>query len=482
MVKRNKDQKKNERSPCFTIIHLHLQLPKAVLMKRLTLLVVVVFIGLNNCFSQPLSRREQSLQAEKIREACRHAWHGYKTYAWGYDALKPVSKTGYNWYKRSFLMTPVDAFDTFILLGMKKEAAEAKKIIFSELSFDLDVEVQFFEMNIRLVGGLLSAYDLTGEKRFLELAADLGRRLLPVFNSATGMPYRYVNLKTGKSRGAVSNPAEIGTCMLEFGKLTQYTKDSLFFKTAKKAALEVFRRRSDIDLVGTTIDVNTGEWKNTESQIGACIDSYYEYLFKTWLLFGDKECKAAWEIHNKAILKRLYTETIHGSYFTRVDFRSGRETNSWYGALDAFYPGILVLSGEIATARKIQQGNFHMWTAFNLEPETFDFITDSIVEPAYPLRPENIESCFYLYRSTKDPQYQRMGQRMINDIISKCRTHAGFAALKNVVTLEKEDSMESFFFAETLKYAYLLFAPDSTLDLKKWVFNTEAHPMKIVKW
>jgi hypothetical protein len=359
---------------------------------------------------------------------------------------------------------------------MKKEAAEAKKIIFSDLSFDVDVEVQFFEVNIRLVGGLLSAYDLTGEKRFLELAVDLGRRLLPAFNSATGMPYRYVNLKTGKTRGVVSNPAEIGTCLMEFGKLTQYTKDSVFFKTAKKAAMEVYRRRSDIDLVGTTIDVNTGEWKNRESQIGACIDSYYEYLFKAWLLFGDRDCKSAWEIHNKAIMKRLFTETPNGGYFTRVDYLSGKETHSWYGALDAFYPGILVLAGDIATARKIQQGNFHMWTTFNLEPETFDFKTDSMLEPSYPLRPENIESCFYLYRFAKDPQYQRMGQRMINDILLKCRTDAGFAAMKNVVTLEKEDSMESFFFAETLKYAYLLFAPDSTLDLNKWVLNTEAHP------
>ncbi len=451
-------------------------------MKRTALLIIcTILISISTGFSQPLTSKEQSAQAKKVREACRHAWNGYKTYAWGYDALKPVSNTGHNWYKSSFLMTPVDAFDTFILLGMKKEAAEAKKIIFSDLSFDVDVEVQFFEVNIRLVGGLLSAYDLTGEKRFLELAVDLGRRLLPAFNSATGMPYRYVNLKTGKTRGVVSNPAEIGTCLLEFGKLTQYTKDSIYFKTAKNAALEVYRRRSDIDLVGTTIDVNTGEWKNTESQIGACIDSYYEYLFKAWLLFGDMDCKAAWEIHNKAIMKRLYTETPNGSYFTRVDYLSGKETHSWYGALDAFYPGILVLAGDIATARKIQQGNYHMWTTFNLEPETFDFKTDSMVEPSYPLRPENIESCFYLYRFTKDPFYQRMGQRMINDIISKCKTNAGFAALKNVVTLEKEDSMESFFFAETLKYAYLLFAPDSTLDLNRWVFNTEAHPLKKAK-
>src|SRR5262245_21314603 len=59
----------------------------------------------------------------KVQEACRHAWRGYKQYAWGYDDLRPLSKEGRNWYKKSMLMTPVDAFDTFIILGLKKEAA-----------------------------------------------------------------------------------------------------------------------------------------------------------------------------------------------------------------------------------------------------------------------------------------------------------------------------------------------------------------------
>jgi hypothetical protein len=120
-----------------------------------------------------------------------------------------------------------------------------------------------------------------------------------------------------------------------------------------------------------------------------------------------------------------------------------------------------------------------MWTTFNMEPEEFNFRTDSVLYPEYPLRPENIESCFYLYRMTRDQEYLRMGQRMISDILTKCKTDAGFAAMKNVTTLEKSDSMESFFYAETLKYAYLLFAPEKTLDLSKVVFNTEAHPFRM---
>ncbi|MCX6277530.1 MAG: glycoside hydrolase family 47 protein [Bacteroidetes bacterium] len=426
--------------------------------------------------SFPVSRKKAI--RNNIVNACRHAWNGYKTYSWGYDALKPISKTGHNWYGVSFLMTPVDAYDTFILMGMKKEAKEAKTLIFSRLNFDVDKEVQLFEINIRLLGGIISAYELSGEKEFLKLALDLGKRLLPAFNSPTGMPYRFVNLRTGKSRDAQSNPAEIGTYLLEFGKLTEYSRDSTYYKTAKKAAFEVFRRRSDNDLVGTVIDVNTGEWKNTESQIGARIDSYYEYLYKAWLLFGDKDCKEAWEVHNRSIKKFMLTKVASGWYFTRVDMLSGKETNSLYGALDAFYAGILALSGDISTARNIQAGNYYMWTHFNLEPEEFNFRNDSVLYPDYPLRPENIESCFYLYRVTKNDEYLIMGERMIGDILEKCRTEAGYAAIKDVRKLTLTDSMESFFFAETLKYAYLLFSPESLLDLRKVVFNTEAHPLK----
>lgn len=429
--------------------------------------------------NQSFSDKAKQAQSEKIVNAAKYAWHGYMQYAKGFDALKPISKQGENWYKTSLQMTPIDAFDTFTLMGLKSEADEAKGLIFSNLNFDIDMEVQLFEINIRLLGGLLSAYELDGDKRFLTLAEDLCKRLLPAFNTKTGMPYRYVNLKTGALRDSLNNPAEIGTCLLEFCKLTQLTGDSIYYKTAKKAVFAVYNRRSSIDLVGTIIDVNTGEWKKPECQIGARLDSYFEYLYKNWLMTGDKDCFEAWETHRKAIAKYLITDTPHGTFLTRVDMNTGKETRSYYGALDAFYAGLLALSGDVATAQKIQDGNYYMWTRFNIEPEVFDFKKDSIIYPSYPLRPENIESCFYLYRRTHDSKYLEMGKRMTDDIIDKCKTEAGFASVKNVTTLELDDSMESFFFAETLKYSYLLFASEDKLDLNKYVFNTESHPMRI---
>ena len=235
------------------------------------LLLTSLFAGLTfHLFPQkPFTLQQKTAQCAKIKAACQYAWAGYKQYANGFDALAPLSKKGHNWYSVSFMMTPLDAFDTFYLMGLKDEAAQAKEMVINGLSFDVDVEVQLFEVNIRLLGGLISAYELSGDERLLNLAKNLGIRLFPAFNSPTGMPYRYVNLKTGKTRDSLSNPAEIGTYLLEFGKLTRLTHDSSFYKAAKRAAFEVYRRRSDIDLVGTTINVNTGAWKNTESQIGA---------------------------------------------------------------------------------------------------------------------------------------------------------------------------------------------------------------------
>ena len=180
-----------------------------------------------------------------------------------------------------------------LLMGLDSGAARAKTLIVERLSFDHDFDVQVFEVTIRLLGGLLSAYQMDGDERFLALAHDLGDRLLPAFASATGMPYRYVNLRTGAVRDPISNPAEIGTLMLEFGTLSKLTGDPRYYDAAKRAVAALFERRSAIGLVGTTIDVETGEWRNRTSHMTGGIDSYYEYLLKSWIMTGKKDVEQA---------------------------------------------------------------------------------------------------------------------------------------------------------------------------------------------
>ena len=401
-------------------------------------------------------KSEKEQLAEQVKQEFLHAWNGYKQYAWGDDALRPLSKSSHNWYDVSLLMTPVDAFDTMLLMGLDEEAAEAKDLIFSELSFDHDISVSNFEVTIRLLGGLLSAYEMDGDERFLELAEDLGRRLLPAFDSATGMTYGRVNLKTGETNYQVNNPAEIGTLMIEFGTLTKHTQDSVFYNKAKKAMMGLYERRSEIDLVGTTIDVETGEWQNKEAHISGMIDSYYEYALKSWLLFRDEDFKKIWKTHEPALEKYLLDEVATGTWYGRADMNTGKRTATTYGALDAFMPGVLVLAGDIATAEKVQESNFKMWQLHGIEPEALDYVDMKVLYSSYVLRPENIESAYYLYKATGDEKYLEMGKVMFQSLIEYCRTDVGYAALESVVTKEKSDQMESFFLAETLKYASFL--------------------------
>jgi mannosidase alpha-like ER degradation enhancer 2 len=416
--------------------------------------------------------------ALQVRGEFLYAWNAYKQYAWGHDELKPLSKGHHDWYSHTLLMTPVDALDTMILMGLTDEANKTRQYIDENLSFDQDIEVKNFEVTIRLLGGLLSSYQLTGDERLLSLADNLGNRLLPVFNSPTGMPYMYVNLKTGKTRGAESNPAEIGTLLLEFGTLSKLTRKPIYYDKAKRALVELYSRRSALGLVGSSINVETGKWMDTTSHIGGGIDSYYEYLLKSWLLFDDKDCKKMWEASVKAVNKYVADNAKTGLWYGQVDMNTGKRLATQYGALDAFFAAVLARSDDIERARRLQESSYKMWTTFGLEPEVLDYTTMKVVSPGYQLRPEIIESAYYLWYFTKDPRYQEMASTFLLALARYCKTDAGYAALSDVVTKSKRDSMESYFLAETLKYLYLLYAPRETLDLNKVVFNTEAHPLR----
>jgi mannosidase alpha-like ER degradation enhancer 2 len=423
---------------------------------------------------------EAQAMAKRVREEALHAWQGYWTHAKGHDALKPLSAKPHDWYGQSLLMTPVDALDTLVIMGLKDEADQARELIATQLSFDKDLYVQNFEITIRLLGGLLSGYQLTGDERLLKLADDLGTRLLPVFDSRTGMPYTHVNLRTGKTRGNVSNPAETGTLLLEFGMLSKLTGKPVYFDKAKRALVETYKRSSKLGVVGSAIDVDTGEWKDTTAHIGGGIDSYYEYLYKCWRLFGDAECKAMWDTSIAGINKVLADEVRGGElWYGHADMNTGARKATQYGALDAFMPALLMVSGDEQRARRLQDSGLKMWRLNGIEPESIDYGTMQVESPGYALRPEIVESDYYLHHYTHDPKYRAMGKEFFEDFVRNCRTEYGYAALKDVRTKEKADSMESFVFAETFKYYYLLFAPEQALDFDAVTFNTEAHPLRM---
>src|SRR5438067_8462983 len=268
------------------------------------LLAALAALATHGCVKSRQDAHARQLAA-RVRTEFLHAWNSYERYAWGHDALRPLSKAAHDWYGESLLMTPVDALDTLLLMHLDVEASKARSLIVNNLSFDRDIYVKNFEITIRLLGGLLSSYQLTGDKHLLQLAEDLGDRLLPVFNSPTGLPYVYVNLRTGQVRDPLTNPAETGTLLLEFGTLSKLTGKPIFYDKAKRALVETYKRRSLLGLVGQSINVETGAWTNRDSHISGGIDSYYEYLWKCWLLFGDKECRDMWSASIPSINKYL---------------------------------------------------------------------------------------------------------------------------------------------------------------------------------
>jgi mannosidase alpha-like ER degradation enhancer 2 len=164
-------------------------------------------------------------------------------------------------------------------------------------------------------------------------------------------------------------------------------------------------------------------------------------------------------------------------WYGHANMNSGVRTSTTYGALDAFFPAVLALSGDVDRAERLQTSSFKMWSLYGIEPEELDYRSMQIVSPAYHLRPEIVESTYYLYHYTRKGKYLRMGDTMFRDFVKYCRTAEGYAALKSVVSREQTDSMQSFLFAETFKYFYLLLAPPRTLNFDKVVFNTEAHPI-----
>ncbi|HEY0461357.1 MAG TPA: glycoside hydrolase family 47 protein [Pyrinomonadaceae bacterium] len=440
--------------------------------------VLLLSIVSGSAFAQAKKIDKKQLAAQ-VKAEFLHAWNGYKKYAWGRDDLKPLSKSYRNWYEpETLLMTPVDSLDSLYLLGFKQEADATRKYITDNLAFDKDIYVQNFEITIRILGGLLSAYQMTNDKKLLALADDLGTRLLPVFDSPTGLPYRYVNLKTGKTKGEVSNPAETGTLLIEFGTLSKLTNKPVFYEKAKRALVETYNRRSAIGLVGTNINIETGKWTNPDSHVSAEIDSYYEYLLKCAILFDDADCRKMWQESISAINK-YYADEVRGElWYGHADMNTGKRTATVYGALDAFFPAILALSGDLDRAKKLQDSGFKMWTRHGIEPEEFDYQKQEVVSGGYPLRPEIVESTYYLYHYTREEKYLEMGKTFFDDLKKYCKTDVAYTGLKDVVTKEKNDYMHSFFFAETLKYYYLLFAPPKTLNFKKTIFNTEAHPIR----
>jgi len=464
------------------------------MIKRISFLLLILGMSVS-CENAPKEEPKKGVEinlAEDVKAEFIRSWEGYKKYAWGHDVLLPISNTYKDWYEESLHISPIDAYSTIKVLGLDDYAKEVENYVIDSISWDKDLFVKTFEVNIRILGGLLSMFEYTGDQRILDKTEEFGQKMLKAFDSPTGMPYYWFNLKTGETKGSKINVAEAASYMMEMGVLSYYTKNPVYYQAAKKANLAVWERVSDIHLVAELIDVETGEWKHGTSHIGAGIDSYYEYLFKAYLLFGDEDLKPIWDKSIHAINTYLVDESDTSFWYRRVDMHTGeKKTNLMYAdndeiieggivtLYDAFFPAVLALSGDIERAEKNQATWDWLWNRYGLEPTIYDYDADVATYPVYDLNPEIIESAYYLYHYTDDKKYLQMVEQYWADIKEHCRTDVAFCSIKDVHTMEKKDYMPTFFFAETIKYLYLTFTmEDGTFNLDDYVFNTEAHPFK----
>ena len=450
-------------------------------MKKVTsiLMISLLIISLSGC-KQPTEDKNLVL-ANQIKEEFRISWQAYKTYAWKHDGLNPVSKSWTDWYEESLHISPIDAYSTMRVMGLEQEAGEVLRYIVDSVNFDRDIFVKTFEVNIRILGGLLAMYQFTMDENVLAKAEDFGRRLLPAFESPTGIPYYSVNLKTGAVKGEHVNVAEGGSYLFEMGILSQFTGKPIYYEKAKRASKAIYDRRSNIGLIGQDINIVNGEWLDKNSHIGCCIDSYYEYLYKSWLLLGDPEVKEIWDNSIAAINKYLIDEHDSLFWYAQVDMNTGEITNRIVPLYDAYFPALLALSGDIPKAEKFQHSWNWLWDKNGLEPSVYDYGRDSITGPNYDLNPEIIESAYYLFHFTGDEKYRQMNEKYWNDLLKYCKNDIAFSSIENVITKERKDYMPTFFFAETLKYLYLTFAPEGKTFLDDNVFSTEAHPFRKLK-
>ncbi|KAG7244691.1 hypothetical protein INR49_029710 [Caranx melampygus] len=443
---------------------------------------------------------------DMAKEMFYFGYDNYMKYAFPEDELNPIDCAGrgpdvlnpsninINDVLGNYSLTLIDTLDTLLVLGNVTEFQRAVKLVIDTVSFDKDSTVQVFEANIRILGSLISAHILLTDPKhpfgkvgfegydneLLHLAHDLAVRLLPAFeNTSTGIPYPRVNLKTGVPPDSINETctAGAGSLLVEFGILSRLIGDSTFEWVARRAVRALWNLRSnETGLLGNVVNIQTGQWVGKQSGLGAGMDSFYEYLLKSYILFGEKEdyrmFQAAYEsIQNHLRRGRESCNEGEGDppLYVNVNMFSGEIMNTWIDSLQAFFPGLQVLNGDVDNAICLHAFYYAIWKRFGALPERYNWQLQAPDVLFYPLRPELVESTYLLYQATKNPFYLHVGMDILQSLEKNAKVRCGYATLHHVVDKSKEDRMESFFLSETCKYLYL------------YIFTTEGHVVPIDK-
>jgi mannosyl-oligosaccharide alpha-1,2-mannosidase len=421
---------------------------------------------------------------DDVRNEMRWAWAQYREHAWGKDQIKPISG-GFESFPlktRHLGLTIVEALDTLWIMGLDDEFRDGVEWVKANLDFDVNGEVSVFETAIRLVGGLLSAFHACGDPVLLAKARDCADRLLPSFAaSPLGIPHRYINLRTGALRGPVTNPAETGTFIPEFGFLSRATGDERYRAAAKRPLVSMFERRSKIGLLADAMDCMTGEWKSRRATIGPPSDSYYEYLWDGWDLLGDRDCLAMYRACTAAILK--HQAQWHGGghiLFLDVDFETGKRLSWMQDELASFYGGLLAQGG----ARREGAAYTRAWASvqrrFGILPEELDASTGKAISVTNALRPELADAALNLWLLDRREEWREIARDHYLAMKRWNKARYGYATIADVTVTPKlqSDHCPGYWWSEQMKYCYLMFADANRVDYRRLYLTTEGNVLR----
>ncbi|KAI1816861.1 glycoside hydrolase family 47 protein [Poronia punctata] len=479
--------------------------------------------------------REEVLASRRgeVKDAFVKSWNSYKNVGFGYDELLPVTGKGRDvpgfggWGA-----TLIDSLPTLWIMGLREEfynaAAAAVTIDYSETS---DTSCNYFETTIRHLGGLLGAYDLSGETALLQKAIELGDMLYMAYDTPNRMPGFWLDFqeaKTGVQMAGYHDPsAAVASSSLEFSRLSQLTGDNKYYDAINRVTQVLDEWQNKTMLPGmwpTYFDLASMRLDGDRSfTVGALADSLYEYLPKTFALLGglepvyEKLYRGAMEtvIENmlfrpklpdqKDILfpgnvyvtdngPRLTAESQHLSCFVGGMFGLGAKlfqipehmdlaeklTKACVWAYESMPTGIMPEIFSLIDCPDLEacEWNEDEWQIVGGADLPRGF--KSTRDPRYLLRPEAIESVFLMYRMTGKDEYQDMAWDMFQAIRKATETDIAFSSIQSVRMTDtvKMDAMESFWLAETLRYFYLIFSPPDLVNLDEFVLNTEAHPLR----
>jgi len=455
---------------------------------------------------------------EETRQMFTFGYDSYMKYAFPKDELDPIHCTGrgpdhenpsninINDVLGDYSLGLIDVLDTLAIMGNKTEFQKAVQLVLENVSFDKNNVVQVFEANIRVLGGLLSAHllmeDTNGPFKdlmpdwyagdLLTLAHDLADRLILAFDQTeSGIPHPRVHLINGvPENGRLDTcTAGAGSLLLELGTISRLLGDPVYESLARRAVRSLWViRNNQTGLLGNTMNVHSGEWISNMSGLGAGMDSYFEYLLKSHILFGEQ---VDLDMFNKMYddiklhLRKGREECNSGygphPFYVNVDVTNGNVFNNWIDSLQAAFPGVQVLFGDIDEAICHHAIYYAIWKKYGCLPERFNWKLNGPDVKFYPLRPEFIESTYLLYQATKNPFYLHVGKEVLTSLNKFTKSQCGYATIHDVETKTLEDRQESFFLSETCKYLYLLFDIDNPINkmADKYLFTTEGHVFPI---